>query len=289
MNNQPIALTMLNSMAGQDVETSFENQLKSGIRLLDLKDNLWGKSIEQLTIAEARRLKHLAEQRGLQIHTLSSSLFYREVEAGETGFKHDATVLQQLLEIADILQPVQIRLLMCASTQRSEILDASCYLSELYPWVSEFYRDAVKKIAVAGYKAVMENEAYNCLFASPREIVAFFQTLDCHEQVSLIWDIQNLWQMGTFPTLTVYHELRSFISMIHLKGWRSGIAGGKLQWQSQLAESSWPVSAILRAVIDDGRSPVLCLNPSHGQVPPGFHYTPWADIEWLRHNFKEIA
>ena len=102
--------------------------------------------------------------------------------------------------------------------------------------------------------------------------------------------------MGTFPTLEVYRRLRPLIAMVHVKGGAAeapaapGQPDGPLKWRTALADASWPVLDILRAVVADGVSPVICLNPSHGERKTGYDYTDVVgrDIEFLRRNIPEI-
>jgi hypothetical protein len=57
-----------------------------------------------------------------------------------------------------------------------------------------------------------------------------------------------------------------------------------LKWRSSLADASWPVAEITRRVAEDGVSPVICLNPSHGASKPGYDYADIVarDIAYLR-------
>ena len=290
MNDGRVFLTVLNSMAGGDIETSFDQHVQWGLRYLDLKDCLFGKAVEELTMEEAKRVKAAADQRSLQIHTLSTCLFHGDIEQGEGIFRdHNLAALRNVLDIAEILSPAQVRLLMASSSRRHAVLDSSVYLAAQHPWVVSVYRDAVDQVRDAGYGTVIENETRDCLFATPAEIVPFFLALDRPSHAGLIWDVQNLWQMGTFPTLEVYEVLKPLIRMIHLKGGRAETPGGALKWRSHLQDASWPVLPIVRQVIEDGKSPVICLNPSHGQSPPGFNSDPQKDIDFLRNAVKEIA
>ena len=79
-----------------------------------------------------------------------------------------------------------------------------------------------------------------------------------------------MWQMGTFPSLAVYKELKPLIGYLHLKGGRSVGNGRDLVWASPLEEASWPVAKIVRSVLRDGISPVICLNMSHGKIARGY-------------------
>ena len=66
--------------------------------------------------------------------------------------------------------------------------------------------------------------------------------------------------------------------------------GGPLQWRSALEDASWPVTEILSEVLADGASPILCLNPSHGQPKPGYDYSNVTkrDIDFLRRGFRNF-
>ncbi len=289
MPNQRVLLTLLNSMAGSEVEASFDCHVAWNIRTLDLKNALFGKSVEQLTSAEASDLLEAAQRRGLSVNTLSSGLFFGDIEQGEAAFREAYLPgLRNLLEVARVLQPTQLRLLMATSSRRAEILDSTAYLSARHRWVFDVYREAVDRIHAAGFATVLENEVHGCLFASPGEIAEFFSILDCGDALSLTWDVQNLWQMGVFPSLAVYRALKPYIGMIHLKGGRTDVPGGALKWQSGLEEASWPVIPIVKEVVADGKSPVICLNASHGEATP--EYTPdyQGDLEFLRGEIEEI-
>ena len=96
--------------------------------------------------------------------------------------------------------------------------------------------------------------------------------------------------MGTFPSLEVYERLKPLIGYYHLKGGRAEVEGGDLVWASSLEDASWPVLDITAAVIRDGVSPVICLNPSHGQRPEGYDAAAvWQqDLALLREAFPEV-
>lgn len=94
-----------------------------------------------------------------------------------------------------------------------------------------------------------------------------FRNLNRGDRARFTYDVQNLWEMGTAPTLAVYHALQPVIGYLHVKGGRAGPDGG-FAWRSPLRTASWPVAQIVRAAIADGVSPCICLNPSHGAVAP---------------------
>jgi len=276
-------------MAGGPLDESLDRQVKWGIEVLDLKDSLFGKSVEALSINEAQQIAEAAQARGLSVHTLSTCLFHGDIEMGQETFR--ATYregLANILNVAPVLRPTQVRLLAARTSRRADILDSSAYLEAAHPWVFDVYREAVDALTDAGFKAVIENEVGTCLFSTPHEIVRFFSILARPGQVSLIWDVQNLWQMGTFPSLDVYEALKPVIGMLHVKGGRAEYPGGRLKWRSKLADASWPIIPILEAAIADQISDVICLNPSHGECPKGYNHDFKADLDYLRASIKEI-
>jgi sugar phosphate isomerase/epimerase len=282
-------LTVLNSMAGTQIEACMDQHVAWGLRLLDLKDRLFGKSVVELYGNEATQIAKWALDRNLSIHTMSTGLFHSDIEAGEGAFREKwMPVLEATLRVAKDLNPHQIRLLMAMSSKRLDILDSVVYLKACHAWVFDVYREAIDRIVDAGFEVVVENEVKDCLFSRPQEIVSFFDVLDRQNAVALIWDVQNLWQMGTFPSLDVYQMLKPLIGMIHVKGGRAEVSGGALVWKAGLAQASWPVVPILKTAIADGVSPVICLNPSHGKKPNGYIENTEANLKFLRDSIKEI-
>ena len=285
----PIQLTMLNSMADRDFPAAVKWHAAAGLKWLDLKDSIFGKAICDLTDDEAREVRRLAEASGLGIWCLSTVLFYADIESGEATFRDHLAKVDRAVALARILKPRLIRLLAAKTNRRAEIADSTDTIRRESPWLIGLYAEAVDRIAAAGFTPVIENEVHGCIWSTPVEIASFFAALNL-PKARLIWDVQNFWQMGTFPSPEVYRALRPLIGMVHLKGGQGERAGGPLQWRTALADASWPVVEIVREVIRDGVSPVLCLNPSHGGVKPGYDYSDVTarDVAFLRATFPEI-
>ena len=74
------------------------------------------------------------------------------------------------------------------------------------------------------------------MLSTVEEVVSFFAELNCGDAVNFTWDVQNLWQMGTFPSLAGYQQLRSLLAYYHLKGRQSEPGSTALQWGSGLAD-----------------------------------------------------
>src|SRR5207237_198766 len=83
-----------------------------------------------------------------------------------------------------------------------------------------------------------------------------FDRLGLRHKFSFTWDVANLWQMGTFPTLEVYAQIKHLIGYVHVKGGLKGDRESAFGWASSLEDASWPVAEIVKAVISDGVSPV---------------------------------
>jgi sugar phosphate isomerase/epimerase len=289
----PVQLTMLNGMAGADFEQALDRHVALGLRWLDLKDGIYGQSVNDLGVEDARRVANAIRDRNLGVYCLSTGLCYSDLAEGEEAFRtrHFAT-LERVLSIAPMLQPRVIRLLAARRSPLPQDEPPMARVRRDYAWAFEVYREMIDRIAAAGFQPTIENEVHDCIFASPAEILAFFETLDCPGKVHLTWDVQNLWQMGSAPpSLDVYQSLRPLIGGCHLKGGRSEGGGGQaLVWASALEDASWPVTEVVRAVVTDGNVPVICLNPSHGKQPPG--YDGWEvtqrNIAFLRREIEGI-
>lgn len=105
-------------------------------------------------------------------------------------------------------------------------------------------------------------------------------------------DVQNLWQMGTFPTMHVYQHLAGLVGYLHLKGGQcdEGDSERTLRWRSSLAEASWPVAEITCRAVADGVCPVICLNPSHGRSRQEGQWEDFTkdDLDFIRESVPEI-
>lgn len=267
----PVEITLLNAMAGADLATAMDQHVRWGLRLLDLKDCLFGKNIADLSAADARRVAAMAAERGLGVYCFSTGLLCDAVEIGEMAVRQrfDAA-LPRVLEAARLLRPKVIRLLSMTTQQRGTLSNAVAYLRQQHRWAINVYRDAIDRICAAGFTPMIENEVGNAIFSTAEEILEFFEWLE--RDVKLIWDVSNLWQMGTPPTLATYKQLRPLIGSVHLKGGRAGEEGA-LAFAASLEDSTWPVREIVRRVIADRVSPVLVLNPPHGQRVAGYDYS----------------
>jgi sugar phosphate isomerase/epimerase len=268
-------ITILNSMAGADFEAALDQHVAWGLTDVDLKDQIFGKGVADLTRDEAKRAARLIAERGLTTHCLSTGYFFAEIELGEAEFRaRFIDSLDDLIAVAEELNPTLVRLLAARTSARAEHAHVGAYIAAGRPWLIPLYREAIDRLQASGFAVTVENEVGGCILSSPDEIRWFFDALD-RPDVCLTWDVQNLWQMGTFPTMEVYETLRDLIGYYHLKGGQSEPGSPALKWRSSLEDASWPAVDITRQVAPDGVSPVICLNPSHGAPKPGYDY---ADI-----------
>jgi len=284
-------LAVLNSMADSDFETALDRHLAWRLRSLDLKDSIFGGGVLDLSDDHAALVINMVESRGLNVYCVSTMIGHADIEVGEREFRaRFRKPLQRAVELGGILRPRFVRLLAAQTSRRSEIADSSAYIRDKHPWLLDFYRDAIDQLSAAGFHVTIENEVGGCIWASEQEILQFLELLDRTDRVRLTWDIVNLWQMGSYPSVRGYELLRPHIGYVHLKGGRADPGSHGLTWASSLADASWPIEQIGRRVIEDGASPVLCLNPSHGARQPGYDYGHIVerDIEFVRALFPEV-
>lgn len=280
----PVELTMLNGMADSNFSTALQRHSEWGLRWLDLKDSIFGKSLNQLTDDELAKAANEVRAMNLSVYCLSTNICHQDVEAGEKTFREQqASQLSRIISAANHFHPVFVRLLSASTSKRSGMTNSHHYLGEKHPWLFDVYRELIDTLSAQKVRVTIENECGANIWSTPTEILGFFEQLDRPKQVSFTWDVQNLWQVGTYPTLEVYHQLKPLISYYHLKGGRED-AARKLAWASPLSEASWPVAEITREVIADGVSPVICLNPSHGPTTPDANRSAWLqqDLDFVR-------
>ncbi|WP_261800208.1 sugar phosphate isomerase/epimerase [Paenibacillus sp. PAMC21692] len=266
-------ITILNDMVSQDFAASLDIQKSWGIQVLDLRQNIFGKNLAGLTIDEAKAAAEQIAERDMSVYCLSSGIFLNDIELGREAFanRYDAEI-EHIIQLAEVLKPKVVRLLSARSSKRDAYLDSVEHMEANHPWVIPMYREAVDRIHSAGLQVTIENEAKKCIWSKPNEIIGFFRELNRPDKVSFTFDVQNIWFEGTFPTMDVYRELRPLMGYYHLKGGQTGESGDKLVWQSALDDASWPVAELTKQVLADKATEVICLNPSHGEVKPGYDY-----------------
>jgi len=246
--------------------------LIGGFNWVDPKDCIFGKNIAGLADAENRQLDELLEQRRLKACCLSSGIFGEDVEEGEAFFRRQFDDLENLLKTARVLNPRFIRLLAPQTRNRKELSDSIKYIHLHHPWLMDVFREAIDRINAAGFAPIIENECGSCIFSNPAEVLGFFDTLDRGGRVSFTWDVQNLWQMGSFPSLETYIQFNPILGLLHVKGGQFQEGSRALVFSSTLQDASWPVADIVQRVVEDGTSPFICLNSSHGTRKPGYDY-----------------
>jgi hypothetical protein len=288
---EEVKITILNSMAGGDFEKALDQHVSWDIKALDLKDSIFCKGIADLTEDEARQAAKAIAKRDLSVYCLSTGLFHGHVEQGEEKFRRDYfSKIDHVIRLAEILQPQMIRLLSAQTSRRNEIDNSIDYIQSNHRWLIPLYAESIDRIYDSGYRVTIENEVGNCIFAGTQEIIDLFGELGRREKVCFTWDVQNLWQMGTYPTMDVYNRLRDLMGYYHLKGGQKDENTGKLLWRSSLEDASWQVVNITRQVVKDGIAEVICLNPSHGKTKEGYDYTDITkrDLDFVRRMIPEV-
>ncbi|MCC7355773.1 MAG: sugar phosphate isomerase/epimerase [Anaerolineae bacterium] len=283
---------MLSSMAGKDFAHALDQHQAWNLKVLDLKDGIFGKSVTDLTDGEARHAADLINRRGLSVYCLSTMLFAGVLESGPEIFQREhLDRLDRVIAISAILRPALVRLLSPETEKRAEFGNSIRYIAREHPWLLRMYAEAIHRLKRAGFPVTIENEVGNNVFSTPEEVVDLFAALGYRDEVGFTWDVQNLWQMGPYPTMEVYQRLKGVIRYYHLKGGQHGPDSLALQWRTSLEDASWPVIEITRQVVADGVSPVICLNPPHGKPKEGYDYSDLVkrDLDFVRRVIPGVA
>lgn len=260
-------ITATSSIFG-DLAESIREQRRLGIDVLDLKDKVLGKEVVDLDDAELEQAASMIGEAGMSLYCLSTVLFHPDIAAGEGVFAQQVEQVGRAIEVARRLRPRCIRLLAASSAARQpgETLDE--HLATAAPWLVDAYREAIARIHAAGFVTVIENEVGASLLRDPADVPALLTRLQGAGEVGLIWDVQNMWRTsGELPSRATYHAVRPYLRYVHVKGGRLDSSGAMTR--STLAETSWPVAEILHAVLADGTSEAICVNPCKGAPPAG--------------------
>lgn len=284
----PVALTILNSQAGADSEAALDQHVAWNLRFVDLKEAIYGKSIAELSVQEAEEAAQQIAARNLKTYCLSTVLFGEDLALGESDYvRTTMDQAEKLRKIAQILKPQHIRLLAPQfAAASSDRLRAALHDA---PWIVKLYRDVIDGFIAGGTECFIENEVHACILSTPDDVLELFKVLGYQTGLKFTWDTQNMWQAGSYPTMDAYMRMKPLIGFVHVKGGRSEVPGGPLVWRSSLADASWPVKQIVSRVCQDGVSPVICINPSHG-TSAGGAYVDYCedDINYLRSAIPEV-
>jgi hypothetical protein len=298
-----VHLSVLAEMLDKDLPASLAIMREHRLPFVDLKQHVYGARIHELDNQVRHRLRDDLDRYGIRLSCLASTLGHRNVLAtSEQDFRMAMEQgVTNLLDTAAIVRPRMIRLLACTAISASGEHYPVETMDRLAPWVIPAYQEAIRHIAAHGISVTIENEPDSVL-SSPDNVLAFFARLEGEDDTGFTWDIQNMWQSGTVPSLSVYEQLRSVINYVHLKGGRNaGENDPALRYRCGLESASWPVIDLVGRVIDDGTSPVICLNTSHGEIPAG---DPFIDLDpdiprsriealhdaaYIRQHFKEFS
>lgn len=286
-------LTLLNSMFDEDFERALDKHVEMGIKKLDLRDAIYGHWVADLDLETARKAKDAIDSRGLEVYCLSTGIFFEEIAKGEQVFREEHLgVLKHHIDLAKILGADVFRLTAPQLAERGADQSSMSIISSEYPWVVDVHREAVDRLADAGIRPTIENEASNCILSVVEDFGEFYESLDRSDSMGLTWDVQNHWATGVYPTKDVYNYLKPMLYYYHVKGGVYEDESSKtLKWNAALEDSNWPVVDITQRVVDDGVSPVICINPTqHGQNKPGYDYSavPVRDIDFLRRSVKGL-
>jgi hypothetical protein len=86
-----VELTILNSMAGNEFEAALDQHVAWGLRVLDLKNAIFGKELIDLSDDEAQTAADLIQTRGLSVYNFLSMFFFADVARGEAWFRRQRT------------------------------------------------------------------------------------------------------------------------------------------------------------------------------------------------------
>ena len=296
-------LSVLAEMLDKDLPTALAVMRDHRLAFVDLKQHVYDSRIHQLDGDQRYRLHDDLRRHNVELYCLASTLGHRNVLATpERGFRDELEQgIANLLETVAIVRPRMIRLLACSAISGTGERLLVTDVDRLAPWVFPAYREAISQIASHGVTVTIENEP-DSLLSSPEEVRTFFARLDGCGDVGFTWDIQNMWQSGVFPSVTVYERMKPVINYVHLKGGRqASTVDSSLRYRCGLETASWPVVDLVRRVIADDISPVVCLNTSHGELPdddpfgdvaadvPRSRVEALRDLAYVRHHFEEFS
>lgn len=278
-------LTVFTDIVNPDFERAVEEIVAEGFTAVDLRSNIYGKAISELTPLDAQRAVKIIQKSGLQVACLGASLFSQcgpDRETRQEMTDDELAVLMNLFDLGDLFSCQNIRIF-------------------TYPRVDEDWETQARRqaprfrqaavLAEEHWKRLLIENEVGTLTQTCAEAGRFLRLVD-HPSLRMNWDIVNGWRAGETPDEEAYRHIARLVSHIHIKGAReSKQTPGHFATFALPGEDDLRHTDILGLLIRDNYEGFITVDPHyHGFAPEdmiqGVENPPavavWRTAEFLR-------
>ena len=195
-----------------DFEEAVRLGAEAGIRTVQLRQNIWGRNIEQLTDEDVSRAKSVLTAYGVRVGSLYSPFGKCNIE-DPVEIKHHMAILSRVIELAHAFETRLVRVFPFRRPGYKEY--ESSHLDEYFSMIIEKLTPAVK-MAEAEDIVLCFEVVGSTLAMNAWEIRRIVDALGPSPAISLVWEINVGWLRGELPS-EGYPYVKGKVRDVHVK------------------------------------------------------------------------
>ena len=264
-----LKIGIITDQIGMDFESALQDIAAAGLSTVEIH-GLWGKTVENLSIKEAKRARHLLQDFGLKVSNIGPTLFFmcplfdstspddlkpvnpHFVHAkGDYAFHIDK--LKKCFEIANILDTSMIRIF--GFRRQEETSD------KVIEKIAQRFEFPVQLAERAGMALVLENCHYTNL---PTGMLTYEVIKKIESQsLKLLWDMGNTIKGDGIPYPDEYQVIKNDIAHIHVKNLSLDYGYTKKYSYDLIDRGIIDYRRVLPNLVKDEYNGVLSLEPEY--------------------------
>lgn len=228
-----------------EVAEEFEESVRlgtaAGAQGVELRSRLLGRSLEDLSDDDVRRLQDVTAKYGVSVAMLASP-FGKCSHRNPLEIARHHRLFERMVELAQQFGTPRIRGFAFWNPHRSERErpDLAAHLEAIV----QFLEPAVQMAEDAGVMLCLETEGAT-MIGTCAEARRIMEALDNSPALQLVWDVHNAWRCGEEPLPNGYAGVRGRVRHVHVKP-------NAAQTIDTVAGSATSYRQVFQALLQDG-------------------------------------
>lgn len=206
----------------QDYETACRIMNETGVKYAELQE-AYGKRVELLSLEDARKIKALNDQYGIEVSSVTTHAFVGisvgGIEVGDAKYEEQMALLKNGIAIAKIVGAKHVRA-MCFARQivmwgKNGADQWNAGGNKAWPKFIELFKPIAKVAEEEGVSLIVEN-GFNGMLTSAYTSRRFIEDLGS-KNVSILWDPANAAWVGDIAYPDGYNEVKNCLGHVHIK------------------------------------------------------------------------
>jgi sugar phosphate isomerase/epimerase len=225
----------------EEFEVAVQRGAAAGAQGLELRSRLFGRSIEDLSEDDVRRIQDIAAKYHVQVAVLASP-FGKCSHRDPAGIARHHRIFEHLVKRAQQFGTPLIRGFAFWNPHGSERQrpDLAAYLDAIVA----FLKPAVQRAEDAGVTLCLETEGAT-MGGTCAEIRRIIEALGPSPALQVAWDVHNAWHCGEEPLPDGYAQVRGWVRHVHVKP-------NAARSLATVAGSATSYRQVFQALLEDG-------------------------------------